>query len=253
MAFWRTGSLMLSILRIYSMVCLTQCFRFFLGIAESTPAPVFSLVTAMWFTPKEQPLRFGIWYGSAGFAGIIAGIAFYGIGHVHGALHPWQYQYLILGSITIIWGVIVVFILPDNPTEARFLSPKQKIWAVKRMQAAQTGIENTRFKPYQVKETLLDPKTWLLMLSAFCISIVNGAVSNFGSIIIASFGFSSFNSVLLSGAGGGVLVVGLIAVGYVLPYPHQSRWRIPWLSNANIFQCLCALSSQPASLRLHAL
>jgi hypothetical protein len=103
--------------------------------------------------------------------------------------------------------------LPDNPTEAWFLSSQHRIWAVKRMRAAQTGIENTQFKAYQVKEALLDPKTWLLVISAFCITIVNGALSGFGSIIIASFGFSPFESVLLSGSTGGIVLVSLVIAG----------------------------------------
>lgn len=167
----------------------------------------------MWYKRDEQPLRIAIWYSASGIGSLLAGIAFYGIGHIHGSIHPWKYQYLILGAVTVIWGLIVAYFLPGNPMKARFLDDQQRILAVKRMRAGQTGIENTIFKPYQVKEALLDPKTWLLVVLAFTITLVNGAVSGFGSIIIRSFGFSPFHSVLLTGSGGAVVFVSLMAFG----------------------------------------
>lgn len=178
----------------------------------------------MWYTREEQPLRIAIWYSASGMGSLLAGIAFYGIGHIHGSLHPWKYQYLILGSLTVIWGGVVTYFLPDNPMKARFLSTEERILAVKRMRSAQTGIENTTFKPYQAKEALLDPKTWLMVITAFTITLVNGALSGFGSIIVRSFGFSALNSVLLSGSSGAVLVIFLVGFGYVLLSWHNSYY-----------------------------
>lgn len=69
-----------------------------------------------------------------------------GIGHIHGTLHPWRYQYLILGTITVIWDIVMVFFLPQNPATASFLRPEERGTAVERMRAEQTGIENKQFK-----------------------------------------------------------------------------------------------------------
>ena len=187
--------------------------RFFLGICESAPAPAFSIVTAMWYKQEEQPLRLCFWYSSAGMGSLIGGIAFYGIGHIHGPLHPWRYEYLILGPVTILWGCIVAYFLPNSPTSARFLSTDERILATRRMRSTQTGIKNTQFKPYQVREAVLDPKTWILVIATFAVTLVNGALSGFGSIIVRSLGFSAFNSVLLTGAIGGMLFVALLVFG----------------------------------------
>ncbi|KIY00055.1 uncharacterized protein Z520_03740 [Fonsecaea multimorphosa CBS 102226] len=200
--------------------------RFFLGVSECTPAPAFSLITAMWYTREEQPLRIAIWYSASGMGSLLAGIAFYGIGHIHGSLHPWKYQYLILGGVTVLWGIVVVCFLPDNPMKARFLTEDERVLAVKRIRASQTGIENSVFKHYQFKEALLDPKTWLLVLTAFTITLVNGALSGFGSILIRSFGFSAFPSVLLSGSAGAVVVVSLLTFGTIALYCRNQRINI---------------------------
>ncbi|KAL7913901.1 MFS general substrate transporter [Trichoderma velutinum] len=205
--------------------------RFFLGICESTPAPAFSLISAMWYQRHEQPLRIAIWYSASGVGSLLAGIAFYGIGHIHGALHPWKYQYIILGSVTAVWGIVVACFLPDNPTTARFLSHDERVLAVKRMRSAQTGIENTSFKPYQVREVFLDPKTYLLVLTAFTITLVNGAVSGFGSVVVKSFGFSPFNSVLLTGSVGAVVFVALLTTGICLLYVRNQRCNVFFFSS----------------------
>lgn len=41
------------------------------------------------------------------------------------------------------------FYFPDSPTNARFLSPKERRLAVLRIKVNQTGVENKRFKPSQ--------------------------------------------------------------------------------------------------------
>ena len=103
-------------------VSLLTLNRFFLGVCEAAISPAFSLITAMWYKPAEQPLRFAVWYASTGLGGLVGSIATWGIGHIVGALNPWQYQFIILGAITVAWGFVVLYLLPDNPVQARFLS-----------------------------------------------------------------------------------------------------------------------------------
>ena len=81
------------------------------------------------------------------------------------------------------------------------------------MRAGQTGIENSHFKFYQVKEALLDIKTWLMVLMVFCTHLVNAAVTGFGSIIVSGFGFSPLTSVLLLAISGGLVFVTLVLAG----------------------------------------
>lgn len=169
----------------------------------------------MWYKPAEQPFRFAVWYASTGFGGLVGSIGMWGIGHIHGHLHPWQYQFIILGAITVAWGFVILYCLPDNPVQARFLSDVERTISIERMRRGQTGIENSHFKGYQIKEALLDPKTWLLVMMTFSIQMVNGAVSGFGSIIVSGFGFDGLQSVLLTGALGGIVFILLLGFGYV--------------------------------------
>ncbi|KAH8697382.1 MFS general substrate transporter [Talaromyces proteolyticus] len=197
--------------------------RFFLGFTEALVSPAFSLITAMWYKREEHPLRFAIWYSSTGLGALIGTLITYGIGHIHGRLAPWQYQYLVLGTVTFCWGIIVLLILPDNPVSAKFLSQELKIVAVERMRTEQIGIENKTLKTYQVKETFTDPKTWIMVLIVFSVNLTNAALAGFGSIITQSFGFSTFQAVLHLGAGGAVIFITLLVAGLITTYKKNTR------------------------------
>lgn len=197
--------------------------RFFLGVTESAAGPGFSLIIAMWWRKSEQPLRYSIWYTSTGLGGFLGSMLIFGIGHIHGSLHPWKYQYLILGALTTCWGILMIFLLPNNPTTAWFLSREERMTAVERMRHEQTGIENKEFKFYQIKEMILDPKTWIMFITTFCLHNVNGAISGFGTIIISGFGYSPLKSILLTGAVGALVLVSLIIVGIVSNFVKNIR------------------------------
>jgi MFS family permease len=175
--------------------------RFFLGVSEAGVSPVFSLITAMWYKRREQPLRFAVWLSAGGISILIGSLIFYAIGHIHRRLAAWQYQFMIVGCFSCVWGVCLWFLLPDNPLTAFFLLREMKAVALERIRSELIGIENKQFKPEQAKEAFIDPKTYLYMLILFSVNITNGAASGFGSIIVQSFRvcyFLVYKSVMLT-------------------------------------------------------
>lgn len=167
--------------------------RFFLGVTEAAIAPAFSLITAMWYKRQEQPLRFAIWYSSAGFGTLVGTLLLYAIGQINGPLAAWRYQFMVIGSLTSVWGIVMFFLCPDSPLTAYFLSAEQKVVAVERMRWEQSGIENKTVKVEQIKEAFTDPKTWFYIIAAFLCNFTNGLVTGFGSIVVKSFGVRYFD------------------------------------------------------------
>jgi hypothetical protein len=94
-----------------------------------------------------------------------------------------QWLYIILGLTTLAWSIVLVIFLPDSPAKARFLSPEQRVQAVDRIRANQTGMKDNTFKWKQAWEAVTDIKVWLLVLYQLANSIPNGAVT---SVIIQS-------------------------------------------------------------------
>jgi len=101
------------------------------------------------------------------------------------------------GALTIVWGVLLLWILPAEPIKAKGFNERERYMSVARLKTNNAGVRNTHFKMAQVTELLLDGNFWMLFWSSFLIMISNGPISTFLPIIINSFGFSTFNSLLL--------------------------------------------------------
>ena len=96
----------------------------------------------------------------------------------------WQAVFLIFGAMTITWSIGIFFLLPDTPMKARFLSKQDRAKAVLRVKENMTGIKNNKIKWSQVRECLLDVKTWLLVALQLASNIPNGAITTVRYLLI---------------------------------------------------------------------
>lgn len=103
--------------------------RFVLGLVES---PFFAGVLfylSKWYTKSELNLRMSIFYSasliSGAFGNLIAAGILKGLNGDRG-LAPWQWLYIIEGSVTVAIGLVIIFVLPDFPHTWKLLSPEMK-------------------------------------------------------------------------------------------------------------------------------
>ncbi|KAF2441819.1 MFS general substrate transporter [Karstenula rhodostoma CBS 690.94] len=201
--------------------------RFFLGITESIVPTAFMITVSGYYTQSEQALRQTWWFSGTGWFTIIGGVLNYGFAQITGgALAPWQYIYVLAGGLTFLFG-LWCFALPNSALDAWFLTPEERIVAVERLRAGQTGVRNQQIKWYQIKEALLDVKIWLVALTMASAYTVNGAVSGFGPLIVATFGYTSLQSILFQFPLGAVCAVGIPLTGWLCS--RYRNIRIPLL------------------------
>ncbi|KAG8427371.1 hypothetical protein J3459_006766 [Metarhizium acridum] len=187
--------------------------RFFLGFVESVIPTGFMCIVSSYYTQPEQSVRQSWWYSSNGSFVLIGGGLNYGFAQIAGgALHPWQYIYLLAGGLTLLFGCFC-FAVPSSPVSAWFLTPGERFAAVERLRHGQTGVRCTRFKPSQAWEAAADAKVWLVALMMATAYTVNGAVSGFGPLIVSTFGWSTLQSILLQFPLGALCVVVIMATG----------------------------------------
>lgn len=124
-----------------------------------------------------------IWFSFNGWGQVLGGLVAYGIAigtQKHGsAIESWKIVFLCTGLLTIALGAIFYWMVPDSQLNARWLKKEDRVLAVARVRENQQGIGNKHFKPYQVKEALLDPMTWAFFLYALIADIPNGGITNF--------------------------------------------------------------------------
>jgi MFS family permease len=103
----------------------------------------------------EQPLRFAIWYSANGLGSILGGLLGYGVGFITVAtLSSWAWIFLLNGLITVLAGVAFVFVCPDSPSEAHFLTSKEREIALERVRGNQSSIRGY--------------KTWVKVVQSSC-------------------------------------------------------------------------------------
>ncbi|KAL5002902.1 major facilitator superfamily domain-containing protein [Aspergillus recurvatus] len=118
------------------------------------------------------PFRMGIWIGSARLGYVIAGIASFGIGHIHSA-----------GAITVAWGLVLLIFLSGSPLRTKFMKNGERELVVARVKDNATGIENKEFKWGQFWEATMGVKTWLLFLFAVTSNSPNGGLTSSSSAL----------------------------------------------------------------------
>ncbi len=152
----------------------------------------------MYYKKAEQPVRNTITFGA--YSSVINGLIGFGIGFIpagSSSLLNWRWLFIVLGGVTCIYAVFVFFYLPDNPGNARWLTSREKAMVVHRVRDNQTGIENKNWKWYQLRESLLDYRTYLLFFYIVGVEIPNGGLNTFNGLVIKNLGFTSHTTTLL--------------------------------------------------------
>ncbi|KAK9848265.1 hypothetical protein MYU51_016839 [Penicillium brevicompactum] len=189
--------------------------RFFLGCTEASLSPGFTLITSLWYRTSEQPLRHGIWFCGNSLSLIFGNLIAVGILQIDDRLKAWQWLFIIFGIITLLWGVVMLFRLPDSPATASFLTDEEKFIAAERLKANQTGFKNSNIDKSQIKEAFIDVKTWLLALLILAANIPNGGFTTFNGLVLQGFGFSTFHTLLLGMPGGVIVFIFVLLSGII--------------------------------------
>lgn len=173
--------------------------RFFLGLFEAGCLPLFSVITSQWYRRAEQPVRVACWYGTNGAATMIAAALSYGLGHIKSTkLHEWQIIFLFVGLITILTAPFIYWRLDNDVTSARFLTEHERLQAVERLRANQTGTGSREFKWSHIAELALEPKTYIWIGLALLLNVGASVTNTFGPLVVSGLGFNKYITSLLN-------------------------------------------------------
>ena len=189
--------------------------RFFLGFTESIVPTAFMVIISGYYQQAEQTWRQCLWYSSTGGMTVIGALLNFGFAHIKAApLKSWQYLYIFAGAVTILFGVVLLF-LPNSPADAWWLTEEERIVAVERLRSGQLGTRCQKIKWEQIREAMLDLKVWLITVMMGIAYVINGGVAGFGPLITASFGWTAYQALLWQMPLGAICLTGILAVGYI--------------------------------------
>lgn len=72
-------------------------------------------------------------------------------------LAGWKMVYIILGVITIAFGLLWLVIVPEQPNTARFLNADDRKIATERLRSTHQGVVNREWNWKQFREAFTDP------------------------------------------------------------------------------------------------
>ncbi|SCW04139.1 LAFE_0H06942g1_1 [Lachancea fermentati] len=200
-----------------------MALRFLLGLMEASISPSNMMMCSMFYNKQEQPFRMCTFLSMNGVATMVGALLAYGLGHAtSSSLKPWKLIFLVIGLINFVWGFIFLYVAPDSPATARFLSHEERLKVVDRVSKNQMGIKDTKLKYYQAKEAFLDLNSWILALIGLGCGVVNGGTSNFISSLIKGFGFSGLNATLLQLPTGAIELVCVFAAGVLALFSKKN-------------------------------
>lgn len=78
---------------------------------------------------------------------------------------------------------------------------------VERVRANETGIQNRKYKKYQIVEAVTDPFVWCCVLLILVANLIIGGLGVFSNLIISAFGFSTLQTQLLNIAQGAITIL----------------------------------------------
>ena len=100
---------------------------------------------------EEQAQTITFWYMMNGAQQIVGGLLAYCFTLItSGPLLSWQAIFITYGCFSVLFGVFVLWWLPDSPMRAKCFSESDKTLMVERVRSNQTGLQNKKFRSYQV-------------------------------------------------------------------------------------------------------
>lgn len=88
-----------------------------------------------------------------------------------------QWLFIIFGIVTFVWGILMLLVLPDSPTTAKFITEEERLIAMERLRSNKAGYKSNRLNRGQILEAFLDYKTWMLVIYIIGTCIPNGGLT----------------------------------------------------------------------------
>ena len=172
--------------------------RFLLGAAEAGLYPGMILYMTYWF-PQATRARFIALFLAAVPAASVIGAPLSGLLLAfNGALKGWQWLFVLEGIPSVLLGIGVLWLLPDRPASAPWLTAEEKQLITNRLAAEPKG------ELHGFWEMLSDKRIWIFIIPDF-------------SIVIALYGLGLWMPLMIKGLGFSNVETGLlVALPYVL-------------------------------------
>ncbi|KAJ3857182.1 MFS general substrate transporter [Lentinula lateritia] len=230
--------------------------RFFLGFVEAAFYPSAVYYLSRWYTRKEVGFRIAFLNAgnmlAQGLGGLFAAGILGGMEDVKG-IRGWRWLYIIEGSITVAFGLLLPFLLADYPPSTSWLSDRERVIAQGRLVTDVGIIDN----PENDEKTgsgimrgvfmaISDIKVWALAFMYFTY-IMGLSFASYMPTITATLGFSTTITLLLTFPPWAFATVYALANSWHSDRTGDKFWHIAGAYGFAILGYIVALSANTVS------
>jgi MFS transporter, ACS family, tartrate transporter len=188
--------------------------RFLLGVAEAGFFPGIIFYLTSWYPARERARAYAWFLAAIPICGVVGGPISGALLGLDGwlGLRGWQWLFLLEGLPSIVVGVLVLWLLPDRPRDARWLRPAEREWLEKALAEERAQRGDTHGASF--RWALGNPLVWWLGLSYFLLVVaLYGFALWLPQLIKAGGSFSNFEVGLITAIPYAVAAVGMVLVG----------------------------------------
>ncbi|CAJ2509979.1 Uu.00g058790.m01.CDS01 [Anthostomella pinea] len=230
--------------------------RILLGAAEAGFTQMGMYYMSTIYPKYDVGFRAGLFTGMYSVAGAFAGLIAYGLLKIEPpGIHGWQVVFLLEGGVTVLLGILSFFILPKNLASAWFLSPEERLHAVRRMELdlAGTQEEPDVNSTSVTKRDMLDvARDWKKLLTVVCnITTVLPvtAFTTFLPLIVQGMGYEEITASLMSVPPFAAGVVGLMLIVYSSDRFRERSLHTVFSMALGLIGCIVMAVSDDTKLR----
>ncbi|HEY3323926.1 MAG TPA: MFS transporter [Planctomycetota bacterium] len=200
--------------------------RFLLGVAEAGFFPGIILYLTYWFPAKDRARMIAMFAAAGTLAGIVGSPISGKLLELNGCgLSGWQWLFLLEGIPAVLVGLLVFFILPDRPAQARWLSSDEKHWLQTQLDAEARQLAAS--KKHRLRDAFANPQVWLLCAIYFLLNVCGYGLEMWLPQILRKFsGYSEFKIGLLNAIPYLVATVAMVLAGRHSDRTGERRWHV---------------------------
>ena len=163
--------------------------RFLMGAAEAGLFPGMVLYMTYWFPASTRARFIALFLAGVPLSVVIGGpLSGWLLGVSGHGLRGWQWMLLLEGIPSLLCGVAALWLLPNGPATAKWLSGEEKrVIAVRLADEPPGALHN-------IRELLLDPRIWLLMIPDFSIVIALYGLNLWQPQMVKALGYSDIET-----------------------------------------------------------
>jgi ACS family tartrate transporter-like MFS transporter len=200
--------------------------RFLLGAAEAGFFPAILVYLNRWFIAEDRAKAVALLMSAIPLALIVGGpVSGLLLGCNWLGLAGWRWLFILEGLPAVFLGIATLWILPENPADARWLDEKEKKWLTDRL-AAERAAKALEGGGMTLGRAFRDSRVWLFSAAYFFGLVASNGLGFWLPTMIKSLsGLSAWTVSLLVSLPYSLGLVAKIVVGWSSDRTGDRRWH----------------------------